>query len=110
MSNEATIKAMLVHCRKIQTYSEGLDYRQFIASPMATEACVFNLLQLGEMVAKIDDAFIEQNPQIPWKAMKGMRHRLVHNYEGVDLEIVWGAIKNEVPGLADKLKKLFQDV
>jgi uncharacterized protein with HEPN domain len=106
MRNEAVAKKMLAYCENIQTYSAGLDYRQFASSPMVTEACVFNLLQLGESVSKIDEAFMEEHKQIPWKAMRGLRHRLVHDYEGTNLKLVWDIVESDLPDLADKLRKL----
>ena len=96
---------MLSYCEKIQNYSAGLDYNEFVSSSMVLEACIFNLLQLGELVSRVDKVFVEENKQIPWKAIRGLRHRLVHNYEGVKLELVWDIIVNDLPDLQITLKE-----
>ena len=106
MRNEAAVQKMLAYCEKVQEYSAGLDYRQFAALPMVTEACVFNLLQLGESVAKVGEDFMKENSQIPWKAIRGLRHRLVHDYEGTNLRLIWDILESDLPDLADKLRKL----
>jgi len=110
MKNKIIIDKMLAYCEKVQTYSAGLDYYQFVASPMVTEACVFNLLQLGEVIAKVDGTFIEENKQIPWKSIRGLRHRLVHDYEGVNFRLIWDIIQSDLPGLVDELKKCNSNV
>jgi len=106
MSNEDTISKMLVYCAKIQTYSAGLDAQQFRASSLVTEACVLNFIQLGELVTKLDPGFMETNPHIQWKIIKGFRNRLVHDYEGINMELLWEIINNDLPDLIDKLKGL----
>ncbi len=57
---------------------------------MLVEACVFNLGQIGELSHAVDDAFIEAHPAIPWAEMYGLRNRIVHDYEGVNLMLEWG--------------------
>jgi len=106
MSNEDTVVKMLEYCEKIQTYSKGLDEQQFYASSMITEACVFCLIQIGELVIKIDPEFIKINPQIPWKDIRGVRHKIVHDYKNINFELVWDIIKNDLPDLIGKLNGL----
>jgi len=106
MSNEETVKKMLVYCAKTQAYSAGLDELQFYSSPMIVEACVFDLIQLGELVSKLDPMFMETNPQIPWKKIRGFRHKVVHDYENIDFKTLWEIITHNVPGLIGMLKLL----
>ena len=106
MKNRIIIEKMLSYCEKVHEYSKELNYDEFVSQTMVLEACIFNLLQLGELVSKIDKVYIEDNEQIPWKAIRGLRHRLVHNYEGVNLELVWDIIKNDLPDLQASLKQL----
>ena len=106
MSNEDVITKMLAYCAKIQTYSAGLDERQFYASSMVTEACVFDLIQIGELITKLDPEFMETNPQIPWKEIRGFRNRLVHDYEGINMALLWEIVKTDLPDLIGKLNGL----
>ena len=51
---------------------------------MLVEACVFNLSQIGELVRHLDRDFIEQHSDVPWAQMRGLRNRIIHDYEGVN--------------------------
>jgi uncharacterized protein with HEPN domain len=108
MKNKIIVRKMLGYSEKIQEYSKGLNYEKFISSSIVIEACVFNLLQIGELISSIDKVFIEDNEQIPWKSIRGLRHKLVHDYEGVNLELVWDIITNDLPDLQFSLKELLK--
>ena len=73
---------------------------------MLVEACVFNLSQIGELVRHLDRDFIEQHSNIPWAQMRGLRNRIIHDYEGVNLMLVWEIIKYDIPTLIVKLKEI----
>ena len=62
---------------------------------MLHEACVFNLLQIGEMTNHLSAEFRESHPDIPWRLMVGLRNRLVHDYDGIRLMIVWETITSD---------------
>lgn len=106
MRNDIIIEKILVLIAKIQRYCEDLDYDQFCRTEILAEACVFNLSQMGEMVNRLSDDFEEANPQIPWRQIYGLRNRIIHDYEGVNLKLVWEIIINDLPELKDKLLKL----
>lgn len=63
------------------------------------EACIFNLSQIGELANKIDTDFEENNPSIPWRIMYGLRNKIVHDYEGVNLVLIWDIVKDDLPKL-----------
>ncbi len=72
---------------------------------MRVEACVFNLMQIGEL-AKIslsEEAKAEIST-IPWKQLYGMRNRIVHGYSGVDMRIVWDTISSDLPQLRQEIE------
>ena len=94
------ITSILDYCKDCTTVSE------FEAYSMRVEACVFNLMQIGEL-AKIslsDEAKQEINT-IPWNQLYGMRNRIVHGYDGVEMTIVWDTIKYDLPVLKEELEK-----
>lgn len=70
------------------------------------EACVFNLSQLGELCHVVDTSFSQAHPEIPWRDIYGLRNRIVHDYEGVNLQLVWEIISEDIPELRDTLAKL----
>ncbi len=61
---------------------------------------------IGEAVKRLPGDYIEMHPHIPWKAMAGMRDRLIHGYDVVDNEIMWNTVTNTIPALINKINKL----
>lgn len=104
MKNDIIIQKMLAYALKIIDYTRGMGYEQFKGNPMLIEACVFNLGQMGELAGKVDAEFAEALPDIPWKQLKGLRNRIVHDYEGVNPILIWEIIENDLPALAEILK------
>jgi len=88
----------------IRTYTADLTFEQFSGNFMATEACLYNFQIIGEAVSKLPAAIKEANPDIPWSRIKGMRNRLIHEYFGTDLQLVWEVIKDELPSFETELR------
>ncbi|MEA2068717.1 MAG: HepT-like ribonuclease domain-containing protein, partial [Verrucomicrobiota bacterium] len=59
---------------------------------------------LGEAVKNIDPSFRSKHPDIPWKNIAGMRDKLIHDYFGVNFDVIWSVVNNDLPGLTPKLK------
>ncbi len=75
---------------------------------MRVEACVFNLMQIGELAkTSLSDDMKQQITTIPWKQIYGMRNRIVHGYSGVNMRIVWDTIHDDLPALVKELKQYF---
>lgn len=67
---------------------------------------VHHLEIIGEAANHISISFQAEHPEIPWRKLIGMRHILVHGYFEVDLEIVWGVVEKDLPGLHSQIKTL----
>ena len=91
---------------KIQSYTEDTDYETFQQNTMMVEACVFNLSQIGEHCHSITDEYKELHPELPWHEMYGLRNRIVHNYEGVNLKLVWEIISADLSELREQILSL----
>lgn len=91
---------------KIQSYTDGTDYESFQQNTMMVEACVFNLSQIGEHCHSITDEYKELHPELPWHEMYGLRNRIVHNYEGVNLKLVWEIISADLSELREQILSL----
>ena len=106
MQDEARVARVMECIGKLLRYSEGADYESFSADSMLAEACVFNLSRIGELCHSMSDDLVAAHPEIPWNEIYGLRNRIVHNYEGVNLRLVWEIISGDVPELYTKMKKL----
>lgn len=106
MKNDVIISKMLGYIEKILKYTEGMKYPEFENADMVVEACVFNLSQLGELANKIDKDFQKSHSTIPWREVYGLGNRIVHDYEGVNLKLVWEIISDDLPELKQMLMEI----
>lgn len=88
----------------ITSYTTNLSFEDFASNFMVIEACLYNIQIIGEAVAQLPDDVKNNNPTIPWSLIKGMRNRLIHEYFGTDLPVVWNVIKNDLPVFKTDLK------
>lgn len=65
-----------------------------------------HLLMIGDAAAKIPREFQSEHPDIPWGSMIGMRNVLVHQYFGIDLDVVWNAVSTDIPALEKQVRAL----
>jgi uncharacterized protein with HEPN domain len=106
MRNEIILKKLRAYSKKVLNYCEGVSYAEFIADSKLVEACVFNLSQMGELCRAVEKAFADATPQIPWNEMYGLRNRIVHDYEGVNLLLVWQIITEDLQDLCTAVTEL----
>lgn len=106
MKEQIIIQKIINYINSILTYTDNINYDNFIRNSMMVEACVFNLSQIGELVNKLDKEYISENKDIPWFKMRGLRNRIVHDYDGVNLKLIWEIISTDIPILKDQLTKL----
>lgn len=74
--------------RSVEEIRNLISYDEFCNDSKLVEACVFNLSQMGELANRVDDVFADANPSIPWRLIYGLRNRIVHDYEGVNLRLI----------------------
>ena len=106
MRNNIIIQKMLNYAEKIAAYCNRYDYESFCKDTMLVEACIFNLSQMGELSNKVDKSFKETNPTIEWHELYGLRNRIVHDYDGVQLTLIWEIVSENIPQLIEKLKNI----
>jgi uncharacterized protein with HEPN domain len=91
---------------KIDRYTAGLDERSFLADDKTIDAVVRNLEVIGEAVKQLPPEFKRQHAAIPWSQIAGLRNRIVHDYAGIDLELVWNILKTALPGFSLQITAL----
>ena len=106
MKNQKIILKTIDYIDSILKYTNNVDYAEFKNNSMMVEACIFNLSQIGELVNKLDKEYISINPEVPWFKMRGLRNRIVHDYEGVNLNLIWEIISIDIKALKEQLCKL----
>ena len=110
MKNKIIIEKIIKYTSKILDYTNDTDYSKFESNSILVEACVFNLSQIGELANKIDEDFAGNNPEIPWRNMYGLRNKIVHDYDGVNLVLIWDIVKEDLPELYKKLNELYNRI
>jgi uncharacterized protein with HEPN domain len=83
-----------------------LDEASFLADEKTIDAVVRNLEIIGEAAKQLPTEFKAQHPAIAWPQIAGLRNRIVHDYAGIDLKLVWNILKTAIPKLALQLAEL----
>ncbi len=100
------LEKIKLYAEQAMQFKEGMSFEEFSDDPKTISACVFNLSQIGEMVTRLDSEFLEANSQIPWHKMRGMRNRIIHDYEEIKLNIVWDVLVDFLPKLIKNINEL----
>ena len=90
----------------ILTSSKGVDKATFLQDETLKRAYVRSLEIIGEAVKQLPDTIRQKYRSVEWRAMAGMRDRLIHKYFGVDYDIVWDVIVNKIPVLDAEIKQI----
>lgn len=72
------------------------------------DAVIRNLQVIGEATKSVSSQMRGAHPEVPWKSMAGMRDRVVHDYFGISLDIVWDVVQNHLPPLRDSLRRILR--
>lgn len=106
-----TLRKLIAHIDHTLEYCEGLDFDTFMGNRMLQEACVFNILQIGELARNgLNEDFTATHPEIPWRQMYGLRNRIAHDYEGIRMKIVWETIEQDFPTLRTAISKILESL
>lgn len=101
--SEPYILHMLDAIMRIESYVGRMKETGFLRDLKTQDAVIRQLEILGEAARMIPPSSVKDSP-IPWRAIVGMRNRLIHDYLGVDIAIVWKTVKGELPRLKAYLK------
>lgn len=102
----ALLLDMLLAAESIQSFTADLDEHGFLTSDLHQSAVIRKFEVMGEAAGKVSQAFCAAHPEIPWKQMTGLRHRLIHDYGEVRLDIVRRVTREMLPGLIASLRPL----
>ncbi len=100
------IADMLEAVERIRSYTAGMDFERFAQDAKTSDAVLRNLAVLGEAASRVPEAVRAEAPGVEWQRIIRSRHIVVHNYFGVDYEIVWRIVEMHLPPLRTALEAL----
>lgn len=95
--------------RRASLYMGGVGYDQFLADIKTQDAVIRALEVVGEATKRLSSAVREQHASLPWRSMAGVRDKLIHDYFGVNLDVVWQIVTEELPPIAKQLEKILSE-
>jgi uncharacterized protein with HEPN domain len=102
------LQDILAAITQIEAYAAGVTRDEFETDPMRVDAVPRQFTVVGEAVNQLGSQFRIQHPHIPWNDILGMRHKVVHDYKGISLEIVWQTLTLDLPGFKQEIQDLLQ--
>lgn len=102
------LRHILDEAEYLVTHSQGLSYERFIRDETLKRAFVKSIEVIGEATKQVPEAARQKYPHIEWRAMAGMRDKLIHEYFGVDYDIVWDVVTSKIPRLRREIEVILQ--
>lgn len=98
-TNKLYLEQLLERIERIETIVTSIDKDRFYSEIINQDALILNLEVIGEICKRFTEEYKHSVPEVPWQKIQGMRNRLAHEYDGINLEIVWEAVTKFVPQL-----------
>ena len=101
---------MIDYADKASNFLHGISLKSFKANEEKALAVIRSLEVIGEAARKIPKPVRDKYPQVPWAEITGMRDKLIHDYFGVSLDVVWLTVKNDLPEMSKALRIMMADI
>ena len=95
------LQNIVKHCQTILRKTKDLEKSDFDENEDIKQIICFNLLQIGELVAHLENNFLLKHPEMPWDQIRGMRNRVAHGYGSINFNDVWNTVKTDISPLCD---------
>lgn len=106
-SAQAYLRHIIIEAQFLMDRTAGLEKNTFLRDETLKRAFVRSLEVIGEATKQLPDDLKQKYGHVEWRAMAGMRDHLIHGYFGVDYDVVWDAVTNNVPVLYREIEDIF---
>jgi len=103
------INDLIEACEDILSFTKGMSYSDFAGDKKTVNAVIRSLEVIGEATKQLPMSFRDNYPDVPWKQMAGMRDKLIHEYFGIDKQMVWQVVEKHIPGILPLIKEISVD-
>ena len=103
-----SIKKMIEYIDKALRYTEGCNFESFSNNEEKVDATIFAISQIGELVKNINKETMEKYPNIEWIIIKNLRNKIVHDYEGINLNLIWDIVTKDIVELREDLEEILK--
>lgn len=104
-----SLKKMVDYIDKALRYTKNCDFEMFSKNEEKVDATIFAISQIGELVKNISKETMEKYPNIEWIIIKNLRNKIVHDYEGIKLNLIWDIITEDIVKLKKDLENILED-
>ena len=101
-----SLMKMIEYIDKSIEYTKGYTFEEFSNDDKTIDATIFAISQVGELVKNISKGTMQKYSSIEWNVIKGLRNRIVHDYEGISLKSIWYIINNDILKLKEDIQKI----
>lgn len=103
------LEDILEAIKKIEDFTHGMSLGSFKQDLKTIDAVVRNIEVIGEAAKKIPNELRVQHPKVPWKQIVGARDKVIHEYFGVDLDIIWKTVVEDLPVFKQQIENLLKE-
>lgn len=100
---------MRMAAEKVLRYTEGVDLAHFVDDDKTFDAVVRNLEVIGEAAKHVPAEVQVRYPEVTWRSIAGLRDIVAHEYFGIDEDILWDIVVNQVPQLLGQVKRILEE-
>ena len=104
--DEQRVDHMLTALTALVKNSAGVTRDMLYVEDNVTKVLIYDLIVLGEAANNISDGFAKSHPEVEWADIAGLRHKLVHDYAGINFDTLWNVVSKDIPVLLPKIKAI----